>query len=555
MDNKIAWEFMGAKWVILKGNVAKEDTMNYKGYITVKPDTLDRTQQYTFVVKYTDGVAPTVYTYRDYVYNSKIVFRPSVLRSMPNKDIKLTWATRGLKNIRLTVDGEVFDNQPAMGDYTFVFTKDTEVILEGTDQFGEINQQSWRIRNTQRPFIRNTISYSEVKRDNKIRRIGIDIFEVDRTEFPKQVKIKMIVADTLGNFIRELAPPELNEAESRRIFKEIIETNEYGKSDYITNFKVREINESIAKPHDVALCLDHSGSIEKYLPAIHKATANILNNKGDGDSFSIVRFSSDLLTDTRMMRGSNALVNVWNNRKGIYLTGTALYAGIDTALDTFDSTSTNQKVLFLLTDGQENSSFAFAAKGKAFNVQQVAEKARRLGIKIFPIGLGTGVNEQLLQDLAWLTDGKLMQGYEAKDIESIYEELTRSFRNYYEITYTPKQKEEGKHDISLKYHNHRKEVISQAKFFIGNKFKVFENTSFVSSRNKAIAKQPLIPKQAVAFFDVSKDDLKPIFMPNLDAIAVFLKNNPQTRADILGHTDLTGTDEKNMELSKRRAQS
>jgi outer membrane protein OmpA-like peptidoglycan-associated protein len=54
-------------------------------------------------------------------------------------------------------------------------------------------------------------------------------------------------------------------------------------------------------------------------------------------------------------------------------------------------------------------------------------------------------------------------------------------------------------------------------------------------------------------FDVNKADLKPISKENIAKLATTLKKYEDTDVLIEGHTDATGTDEYNLELSKKRA--
>ncbi len=56
-------------------------------------------------------------------------------------------------------------------------------------------------------------------------------------------------------------------------------------------------------------------------------------------------------------------------------------------------------------------------------------------------------------------------------------------------------------------------------------------------------------------FDVDKSELKPASKQNLTDLAVILNKYPDTNILLEGHTDATGTNEHNMDLSKRRAQS
>ncbi|GAA4103354.1 OmpA family protein [Mucilaginibacter panaciglaebae] len=56
-------------------------------------------------------------------------------------------------------------------------------------------------------------------------------------------------------------------------------------------------------------------------------------------------------------------------------------------------------------------------------------------------------------------------------------------------------------------------------------------------------------------FDVDKTDLKAAAKSNLHNLAASLQNNPQTNIMIIGHTDNTGSNDHNMDLSIRRAES
>ncbi len=56
-------------------------------------------------------------------------------------------------------------------------------------------------------------------------------------------------------------------------------------------------------------------------------------------------------------------------------------------------------------------------------------------------------------------------------------------------------------------------------------------------------------------FDTNETAIKPQFNAVLDDVARTLTNYNQSYIDVLGHTDTTGTDAYNMDLSQRRAQS
>lgn len=56
-------------------------------------------------------------------------------------------------------------------------------------------------------------------------------------------------------------------------------------------------------------------------------------------------------------------------------------------------------------------------------------------------------------------------------------------------------------------------------------------------------------------FDFDSASLKPQFMSTLDEMARILNQDPRSTVTVIGHTDSTGSESYNMDLSRRRAQS
>jgi OmpA-OmpF porin, OOP family len=72
-------------------------------------------------------------------------------------------------------------------------------------------------------------------------------------------------------------------------------------------------------------------------------------------------------------------------------------------------------------------------------------------------------------------------------------------------------------------------------------------------RNKLLTEGKLVSYGI--YFDVNKDVVKPESYGTLKGIADVLKENPDVRVRIVGHTDSDGSEEANLDLSKRRGEA
>ncbi|MGM0553068.1 MAG: peptidoglycan-associated lipoprotein Pal [Pseudomonadota bacterium] len=61
--------------------------------------------------------------------------------------------------------------------------------------------------------------------------------------------------------------------------------------------------------------------------------------------------------------------------------------------------------------------------------------------------------------------------------------------------------------------------------------------------------------ERLVYFDFDRDEVKPEFMPMLEAHAAYLAQNGGARLRLEGHTDERGTREYNLALGERRAQA
>jgi outer membrane protein OmpA-like peptidoglycan-associated protein len=71
------------------------------------------------------------------------------------------------------------------------------------------------------------------------------------------------------------------------------------------------------------------------------------------------------------------------------------------------------------------------------------------------------------------------------------------------------------------------------------------------TRNKILTQSKWVTHGIL--FDVNSDNIKPESYGTLKEMATVLKENPDLKVKIVGHTDADGSDAANLDLSKRRA--
>ncbi|WP_053337225.1 OmpA family protein [Microscilla marina] len=527
---RVKWRFKQARFVVFQN-----DTLPTEGTTLLQPK---RSKNYSMMV------------IRN---NRKVNFVKLPIKVVPvtfkgKKDILLgsktliRWNAKGMKSVIYRGD-----SLPLVGSMEVAPLRNTTykfLIDDGEKSF----VKSFRVRVIRRKFIKNVAKKTTLKKGQKL---DFDIFATDRSKFPKEVKLYVLVTDTSGNFISHLAPPYVSYRESRKFFRKIVESVK-GRRYAINNFKVREIHEMISKPYDISLVMDYSGSMAGNIKKLEEATRKFILTKHPNDKISVVKFDERLETELRLTAQGSKTDCVKFDGLTRYGGSTALYAGADEGLESLKNAQ-NNKVMLLFTDGEENSSLQYFGK-RAFRASEVVKKAREKGIRVFTIAYGTGVNNKTLNALSMLTDGKTYFIENPDEIKQVYEELPRIFRNFYEITYRPVNVQ-GQHDIELTYNNGLgKSQTVGSSTHIGENYEIdkydYEGAYKYQTNLK---KRPVAPPQSVAFFEYNKYELKDKFIKNLEPFIKYLQKNKNAELAIYGHTDQVGTAAACLLLSQRRA--
>ncbi len=404
-----------------------------------------------------------------------------------------------------------------------------------------------------RTFVNKVV---DVKDMNKNDELNFEIFAIDESKYPDEVKLYIMAVDKHGNFIKGLT--NYSKKKQKKLIKELVDISS-GKKQKIKDFTFKEFQENISYPYDISLALDYSGSMYGQVSDLEKAVETFVKNKDDNDHVAVSRFDHRFINISDLETNKDSLLQrLSKNGMDSLGGGTALYAGGDFAMQA-NKGSKNNKVLILFTDGMENSSMTYYSQ-YAFSATTLAKKAKMAGVTIHVIGYGSGVNNNVLQKLAYTTGGNFYKLQSAGDINAVFRELPIIFKHFYVVTYKPVVKK-GKHSVKMVYNNLQGQYVSvQTNYQVGDDFTIsevmpgYEDTYWVKAA-QSVNKSPISVPQAIAFFDFNKTDLKNRYKKSLETYITFLNSDKNSSIIIMGHTDMKGTDKYCEELGLKRAET
>ncbi|WP_424013891.1 VWA domain-containing protein [Halorubrum xinjiangense] len=168
---------------------------------------------------------------------------------------------------------------------------------------------------------------------------------------------------------------------------------------------------------EVALVSDVSGSMSgSNLTALQAAATSFVGNLSSPDEAAAISFGSGASLDQELTTTYQDVINAINNYTASGSTNVA--GGINVAQDELtngtNATPGASKVMIVLTDGFENIGNARAA----------ATAAKNAGTRIFGIGLGSSVDEDLVEDISTSPDDAFLAPNPA-DLNSVYAEIAQ----------------------------------------------------------------------------------------------------------------------------------
>ena len=224
-----------------------------------------------------------------------------------------------------------------------------------------------------------------------------------------------------------------------------------------TNQWTTETTEGI----DIMLALDISGSMlaQDFKPDRLEAAKDVAISFISGrtnDRIGLVVFSGESFTQCPLTTDHAVLINLLKEiHSGMIEDGTAIGTGLANAVNRIKDSEAQSKVIILLTDGMNNRGSVAPSTA--------AEIAKTFGIRLYTIGVGTRgmapypvqtalgvrmqnmqteIDEQLLTDMAALTNGMYFRATDNEKLREIYQEIDQMEKSLIHTEQHHKKREE-----------------------------------------------------------------------------------------------------------------
>lgn len=203
---------------------------------------------------------------------------------------------------------------------------------------------------------------------------------------------------------------------------------------------------------DIVLAIDVSSSMlaKDFTPNRLEAAKDVATKFISGrplDRMGLVVFSGESFTQCPLTTDHAIMINLMNElSSGIIEDGTAIGLGLANSVNRLKESNAVSKVIILLTDGVNNRGY--------ISPITAAEIAKSFGMRVYTIGVGShgtapypvqtpfgtqmqqmevDIDEQMLREIAALTDGKYFRATNKKNLIEIYNEIDKLEKSKIEV--------------------------------------------------------------------------------------------------------------------------
>jgi len=195
--------------------------------------------------------------------------------------------------------------------------------------------------------------------------------------------------------------------------------------------KVDTFQEAV-EPVSMVMAIDASGSMVKSVDTVRQAARGFVAAVRPQDSLALITFAdrpsfAHMLGTTRQFT-----LDAIDTYKAAG--GTALYDALYNALLTLKSTA-GRRAVVVLTDGRDEDNPG-TGPGSEHTFDEVLKLMRTVDAAIFPIGLGTRVDRDVLEKLATQSGGQAYFPSDVSLLDQQYRSVIENLRRRYVLSYT-----------------------------------------------------------------------------------------------------------------------
>jgi Ca-activated chloride channel family protein len=234
------------------------------------------------------------------------------------------------------------------------------------------------------------------------------------------VQVHFFVTDRNGVFVKDVSPESLKVYDNDR------------------PQKIATFAQNVQSPVSVALVLDRSESVKDRFSAVLDAAAAFSKSiiRARDDQGAVIAFDSKVYLLQNWTTDSAAIVDTIHKLSAAG--GTSLFdALLKTCRDRFDGDDVRQKVVVLVTDGEDTTSAA------TFDEALRMAKLARVTLYVLGVRAENSLNTRELQgrrvlaNLAELTGGRVFYPADYRDgsLSAVFAQLQEELRNGYNLTY------------------------------------------------------------------------------------------------------------------------
>jgi VWFA-related protein len=201
---------------------------------------------------------------------------------------------------------------------------------------------------------------------------------------------------------------------------------ENGKEQPVTSFRHEDV------PVAMGIVIDNSGSMREKRDRVNTAALNLVRASNPQDQVFVVNFNDDYYLDQDFTNSVTKLKEALEKVES--RGGTALYDALVASADYLKGSKLQKKVLFVVTDGEDN--------GSRENLEEAVQRLQQEnGPTVYAIGLLGEEKERTarraLQVIAERTGGIAFLPKSLDEVDEISSTVAHDIRNQYTIGYKP----------------------------------------------------------------------------------------------------------------------